>query len=214
MASYAPIARLDGQVHWAWAALYVASRLPQSLANVRSESILQSGCGAETLHRRRAARSVPSPAPARSATAAGLEGPVNVRVNGDATPPLKTGKQWSQLAMVLRAGLWTAVIGVAFNVPSSLLLATARGHPPRTVLNDYSLGAACLLGVAPPNRTSWTGDLGDARCDGTAARAAAAFALPGALFAVSEFHVLQAASASTYFLLMCCLLYTSPSPRD
>lgn len=39
------------------------------------------------------------------------------------------------------------------------------------------------------------------RCDGAAA-SLAAFAVPGAAFAVSEFAVLQATSAATYFLLV------------
>eukprot|EP00322_Chrysochromulina_rotalis_P003219 CAMPEP_0115836788 /NCGR_PEP_ID=MMETSP0287-20121206/4889_1 /TAXON_ID=412157 /ORGANISM="Chrysochromulina rotalis, Strain UIO044" /LENGTH=303 /DNA_ID=CAMNT_0003290285 /DNA_START=194 /DNA_END=1102 /DNA_ORIENTATION=- len=160
VASYAPIADFD--VPWGWAALYVVSRVPQSLANVRGESILQ--------------------------------------------PPMKGGasarvrpSRWRALRAVLRASLWTSLLDLVLNVPSSLLLACGQGRAAETLFLDYAQGAACLLGH---NATNDSVDAAEAVCDGTAAHAAVAFAVPGVLFAVSEFHVLQAASASTYFLLL------------
>ena len=128
------------KIPWGWAATLVASRLPQAIANVRTEAALTS-----------------------------------------AEPAVR-----QELRSVLRAGFWTALFGLGFNVLSGLLLTVARGEPPARMLDDYRTGALCLApGV----------------CDDALA-AALAFALPGALFTVSEFAVVQQASASAYMLLV------------
>ena len=167
--SYAPIAVSSetGQLPWGWAALYAASRIPQSLANVRCESVLQAAGAAP------GAESVPT------------------------TPP-----RLRLLHLVLRASFFTALLGLVLNVPSSLLLALARGREAGTVFGEYVDGARCLLSYNVTAGDDADGEAAAGACDGTAAQAAAAFALPGVLFAVSEFHVLREASAATYFLLL------------
>ena len=88
---------------------------------------------------------------------------------------------------MLRAGFWTALFGLGFNVISGLLLTVARGEPPARMLDDYRTGALCMA----PN----------GGCDG-ALSAVLAYAVPGVLFVVSEFAVVQQASASAYMLLV------------
>ena len=67
------------------------------------------------------------------------------------------------------------------------------------MLDDSPRGSACLFNLNDTAQTNAT-DAASGRC-ATAAYAVALFALPGALFAVSEFQVIQRASAATYFLL-------------
>ena len=129
------------KIPWGWAATLVASRLPQAIANVRTEAALTS-----------------------------------------AEPAVR-----QELRSVLRAGFWTALFGLGFNVISGLLLTVARGEPPARMLDDYRTGALCLA----PN----------GGCDG-ALSAVLAYAVPGVLFVVSEFAVVQQASASAYMLLV------------
>ena len=128
------------KIPWGWAATLVASRLPQAIANVRTEAALTS-----------------------------------------AEPAVR-----QELRSVLRAGFWTALFGLGFNVASGLLLTVARGDPPARMLDDYRTGALCL---AP-----------DGSCG--ALSAVLAYAVPGVLFVVSEFAVVQQASASAYMLLV------------
>ena len=180
-ATYAPMSG-DTHVPLGWAMLYVGSRVPQSLANVRSEQLLTA-----------------APPPPDAAARDGrdvTEDITGVDVTALAPSAKRTADELRDSAM---AGMWTAAVCLVLNVPSSLLLGYARGRPAAELLTDYTLGVACLLGH---NVTTDDGRYSRSQCDGTAAGAAAAFALPGALFALSEFQVLQAAGASTYFLLV------------
>ncbi|KAL1496898.1 hypothetical protein AB1Y20_014478 [Prymnesium parvum] len=105
----------------------------------------------------------------------------------EAAPP-RSG--WDALRTVLRAGLWTAALGLLFNVPSALIVSAAKGREAiPALLEDYREGARCLL-------------LSDGEGCGGAWVAVLAFALPGVAFAVSEFQVVQKTSAATYFLLV------------
>eukprot|EP00930_Biecheleria_cincta_P060236 TRINITY_DN4591_c0_g1_i2.p1 TRINITY_DN4591_c0_g1~~TRINITY_DN4591_c0_g1_i2.p1 ORF type:complete len:386 (+),score=44.31 TRINITY_DN4591_c0_g1_i2:82-1158(+) len=88
---------------------------------------------------------------------------------------------------VLQAGFFTSLLALAFNVPLGLLLCLGSGLPLDALRADYHLGLESLQGLGG-HAAAWP--------------AAAAFALPGTLFTLSEFHVLQQASASTYFLLV------------
>jgi hypothetical protein len=177
-ASYAPTVS-SGDVPWGAAALYVASRLPQSLANVRLEPVMH-------------------PTHDGHAVGAADADPRSLTARVGAKPPPRPYTRAAQLRTVLRAGFWTALLGLAFNPMASLLLAFSRGHGVEVLLRDYRYGAACLAmhNVTRDDPTLHGG------CDGTAAQAAAAFAIPGVLFAVSEFHVVQTASSAAYFLLV------------
>ena len=168
--SYVPtMVEMARSVPWGWAAVLLASRVPQALANVRSEAAI-------------AGATEPRP----SSTEESLAGP-------EPGKPEATASAWPhQLRSVLRAGFWTGLFGLGFNVPSSLALAALHGESPlRTLGADYHRGALCL--VHAPSAADG--------CDGAAA-AVLAFAVPGALFAVSEFAVVQQASAAAYFLLV------------
>ena len=197
--SYAPMAASDAKagVRWGAALLYLVSRVFQSMANVRCETVVTASPGVK------AEAGAEAGAEARPAAAA------------------RRAERWMALRTVLRAGFWTGLLGLGLNVLSSLALAAARGQPAAAVFADYVAGAECLLNTngtaaAGPNATAWqagaaVGEAGGGllrsnasgapRC-ASAAAATAAFALPGVLFAVSEFQVIQHASASTYFLLM------------
>jgi len=165
-ASYVPtLGVASSAVPWGWAALFVGSRIPAALANVRSEMTLKRDASSH------------------------LDSAGGVRT-------------------VLQAGLWTALIGLLLNVPSSLALLLARGQPAASLIADYRSGAECLLGISwnataasqPGEHLAEAPSAAGGDCS-HAAVAVAAFALPGALFAVSEFQVVQHASAATYFLL-------------
>ncbi len=179
-ASYAPLAARSGSgVPWGWAAAFLLSRVPQSLANVRCEAVLL-------------------------LAAAGEGGSV---------------RGWTGVRAVLRVGFWTALIGMPLNVMSSALLAAARGTDAvAAVAADYRAGFDCLFfkmdrPASPPPPMLGTaaavvavgGGATEHRC-AAAAGAVAAFSLPGVLFALSEFQVVQYASASAYFLLSAFVL--------
>ena len=165
-AAFAPSISTAG-VSLAWVFVFIVSRVPQSLANVRSEQLLS-----------------PSHAPA-----------IDERSGVDASHG--NAASWAGLRTVLRAGFWTAWLDLLLNIPSSLLLAAAKGEDAFSyVLDDYRDGAMCLTQGHTTNVSASSERCGDAWS------AVAVFAIPGALFAVSEFHVLQHTSASTYFLLV------------
>lgn len=103
-------------------------------------------------------------------------------------------RRWMSLRAVLTASFWIAFLGLAVNVPCSLLLVLARGQPAHALLDDYTNGVSCILYGTNATRLDAT------RCEHAAA-AVAAFTLPGALYVVSELQVLQYASAATYFVL-------------
>jgi hypothetical protein len=178
-ASYVPLLLDDSSggradpPKWGWALLFVLSRIPQSVANVRCEAILLSA---------------PPAAPTDGRA-------VNEAVLNQA--PASREARWQSLRALLACGFWTALLGLGFNFASSLLLACARGlgnKSTESVMRDYSAGAACLFRA----NASITADDPCRAAPG----ATAAFALPGVLFAISEFQVLQLASAASYFLLI------------
>ena len=172
--SYVPtMVETARSVPWGWAAVLLASRVPQALANVRSEAAIASDAS-EPPHPLADAADLEPSEPSKPETGAAA------------------GAWPDQLRSVLRAGFWTGLFGLGFNVPSSLALAALHGESPLDALgSDYRTGARCL--VDAPSAADG--------CDGAAA-AVLAFALPGALFAVSEFAVVQQASAAAYFLLV------------
>ena len=162
-AAYAPSIS-TASVSLSWVSVFIASRVPQSLANVRSEQLFGSS------------RSIDAPEHSHS--------PSDVTF-------------WDGVRTVVRAGFWTASLGMIFNVPSSLIVAAAKGQDAfSTVFDDYRDGAECLFDGHTANLSASSD-----RC-GSAWTSVVAFALPGAFFAVSEFQVLQYTSAATYFLLV------------
>ena len=164
--SYMPSAITEpSRVHWGWAVVFVVSRVPQSLANVRTEAAL--------------------------------------KLDKASQPELEQDRRLEQsLALdgIFSAGFFTALLGLLLNLPSSMLLAAARGQGALSVLDDYQRGSECLFNQLNETAQTNATDAASGRC-ATAASAVALFALPGALFAVSEFQVIQRASAATYFLL-------------
>jgi hypothetical protein len=161
--SYVPSALAEpSSVHWGWAIVFVGSRVPQSLGNVRAEAALKS------------------------------DGPSKFE-------PDKTLARWLALDSIFRAGFFTAALGLFLNVPSSMLLAAARGQGALSVFDDYGHGFSCLLNLNSTANINVNGSE-SGRC-ATAASAVAVFSVPSVLFAVSEFQVIQQASAATYFLL-------------
>jgi hypothetical protein len=81
-AAYAPIAVASaGGVPWWWAVVYLVSRVPQALANVRGEAVLR----------------------LQAADADKLVGPAECEAG-----PVRG---WAALRTVLRAGAWTALLG-------------------------------------------------------------------------------------------------------
>lgn len=226
-ASYAPAAASDvhraGGLRWQWALLYLASRIPQTLANVRCEAILLGRPQRQQCHAQEHDQSVASP-PSANADAAPSDASLDSGQASACAPPSHGASGtaarevggWDALRTVLRAGFWTALFGLAFNSLSSVVLAYAQGAPIGAVWADYRTGAMCLLdrtpnatvarrtgaGTGTGGRGGWAeSGSGRSRC-ADAAGAVAAYALPGVLFTVSEFQVLQHASASTYFLLI------------
>ena len=162
-AAYAPNIS-TASVSLSWVFVFLASRVPQSLANVRSEQLF------------------------------GTPSLVDASEAGRARSELTF---WDGVRTVVRAGFWTACLGMAFNVPSSLIVAAAKGEAAfTTVLHDYRNGAECLFNGHTANVSA-----SSERC-GSAWASVVAFALPGAVFAVSEFQVLQHTSAATYFLMV------------
>lgn len=91
----------------------------------------------------------------------------------------------------LRATLLSNILGLPSNVGAALLLSAPLGGGPGEVLQDYSNGTACLLQqqgtVSSKCSSAW--------------RSVLLFIIPGTLYTLSEFQVLQTASASTFFLL-------------
>lgn len=173
VASYAPISR-DSHAPWGWVLLYIASRVPQSVANVRGERLLRLAP--------QATRATESPP-----TAERLAQPM-LRPSS-APDPIRSS---AALREVFRAGLWTSLVCLVLNVPSALLLRYASGQQAADLLDDYAHGAACLLGYNMSDAyaaTSHHGAKYHSQCGQAAASAAAAFAVPGALFAISEFQV-------------------------
>jgi len=91
------------------------------------------------------------------------------------------------IAWVFRTTLYVQIMAIPFNFLSAMLVSKMFGS--MNILEDYSGGIRCLL---------W-GE-GGSQCPGSW-QAAAVFAVPGAAYLISEFQVLQHASATTYFLL-------------
>lgn len=97
-------------------------------------------------------------------------------------------------AGIFRATLFTQLLAVPFNFMFALVAAPfEKGATGRTVFEDYAGGARCLVKGVDAEGT-------EAGC-AQAWRAALMFAVPGAAYTLSEFQVLQRASAATYFLL-------------
>ncbi|CAE8632325.1 unnamed protein product, partial [Polarella glacialis] len=97
-----------------------------------------------------------------------------------------------ELAWSLRATLYTQLC-LPFNMLANCLLCTIWHGSPAPVFQDYAGGFACLSGKALHGDAS-------VQCEG-ALRTALLFGFPGTLYTVSEFQLLQVASASAYFLL-------------
>lgn len=156
VASYAPLLLTNAESirpKWGWAVLFLGSRLPQAIGNVRCEAVLL---------------------PLASADKAEVAAD-----DGGGSPAVARRRQSVQL--LLACGFWTASLGLALNFISSVMLACIRGLGAASVLDDYSSGARCLLNL---NATAASTDPCRA-----APGATAAFALPGVLFAISEFQV-------------------------
>mmetsp|Transcript_22399 Transcript_22399/g.48902 ORF Transcript_22399/g.48902 Transcript_22399/m.48902 type:complete len:373 (+) Transcript_22399:197-1315(+) len=108
-----------------------------------------------------------------------------------------SANSWQGMRRVLRAAYITALLALLFNVPAALVISWVQGHHGAigSVFTDYAHGGSCLFFRAGP-ATAGTWPCVDAWVD------VLAFALPGVAFAVSQFAVLQHASASTYFMLL------------
>lgn len=87
----------------------------------------------------------------------------------------------------LRATLYTQLLGIPCNFLAALTVSAAWKGDVAIVLEDYSGGMGCLFG-------------GESSCAG-AWHSVLLFAFPGMLYTLTEFQVLQAASATAYFLL-------------
>jgi hypothetical protein len=205
---YAPTITISGSR--IWILCFVASRVPQALANVRSESIvaarqhIKPSASASVQGSSDSAddwvgvvgdRGIGSHGPSNSGGSGGVDDG-SKDLDGD-TEGARSRATWDGLRTVVRAGFWTALFALLFNPPTSLLLAAGEASQPalEALLSDYSDGAACVLWGTLANGTVTE------RCTG-ALGAVGAFAAPGALFSVSEFLVLQQTSAATYFVLV------------
>lgn len=87
----------------------------------------------------------------------------------------------------LRATLYTQLLGLPCNFLAALTVSFFWKGEAAVVLQDYAGGFSCLTE-------------GEGACAG-ACRSVLLFALPGMLYTLTEFQVLQVASATTYFLL-------------
>ena len=243
-ASYVPAANFDEPS--SWAALFVASRVPQVCANVRCEWILrpppsvravrekscrgEAECGDRASEGRASEENVGEGHAGAERTDEGRT--CEERIGNRRAGNRQAGDEQAcavhadehrasscvagcvaccssvfpikALRSVVRAGFWTALLGLPINAFMSLLLNYCLARDAHILWEDYAGGARCLLGlntsVAAASAASATS--AGAHCDGRAGRAALAFLVPGVLFAVSEFHVVQTASAATYFVLM------------
>jgi len=99
----------------------------------------------------------------------------------------------SHFAWAFRATLYTQVLGLPCNFLAALLLNVVAKPATGGVLQDYRGGVRCLF-------ADDAGTSSSSLCPG-AARAVLLFAVPGCLYTLSEFQVMQRTSAAVYFLL-------------
>eukprot|EP00927_Polykrikos_kofoidii_P049080 TRINITY_DN43211_c0_g1_i1.p1 TRINITY_DN43211_c0_g1~~TRINITY_DN43211_c0_g1_i1.p1 ORF type:complete len:389 (-),score=42.85 TRINITY_DN43211_c0_g1_i1:27-1193(-) len=109
------------------------------------------------------------------------------------------------LSWVLRFSFFVKLFGMPCNVLSALLISVMKGDSIRTVLNDYAGGLCCLLsvfrtGCGGSTASDWK-NIDHDLCV-TSAVSVLLFAVPGALFLITNFQVVQYTSATTYFLLV------------
>jgi hypothetical protein len=214
LVSYVPLAVQDadsssgggGGVPVGWTLVFLASRVPQALSNIFSEQALhimpgvvtrgEGGGGGEEDGVKGGVRG----GGATAATAsAGGDGEVDSDGGGGGCGG------GGALQALLSITLWTNIIAVPLNFLFSLLISgsglTSSGDASVSdMLADYAGGWHCLFrGSCDP---AFVGRFPDCpvRCE-TAWSAVLLFSVPGVLFAVSEFQVLQFAGASTYVIL-------------
>lgn len=201
--AYIPVAISSWlDISWGWAFVFVLSRAPQALANVRLESLLDSqrGTVAEPCVRAEAlldhAAQPAAESGVRTACTAGVR-------------PLRGDTCAQELRAVFCGGFWTGLMSIGFNAVTGLLLAAMRGKGVQELAQDYYMGGQCLLsgelGPVAPTHLQSPQEAHGSTCGG-ALVAWLAFAVPGSFFAVSEFHVVQQASAAAYFLVQALTL--------
>lgn len=195
-ASYAPTVSSPQRLPAAWVLCYCASRVPMVLANVRSEQLL----AREAERGKRTAWGA-----LRSVVRAGFWTSVlSLGCNVPAAWALKAaaggagGGAASSLAAEYADGA-KCLLRLPSRQNASLHSLLATDHPRATGLARASTrpldrrALSRALSTAPPLPTPPKVD----RCS-MAGPAAAAFFVPGALFALSEFHVLQLVSAARH----------------
>lgn len=103
------------------------------------------------------------------------------------------------VSWAFRATFYTQVLGLPCNLLSAFVLAFAEHGNAGSVWEDYTQGSRCLFLQGRGLQIQEGGQ--DSAICATAWQSVLLFAVPGALFTLSEFQVLQRASATTYFLL-------------
>ena len=91
------------------------------------------------------------------------------------------------LSWPIRATLYTQLLGLPSNFLAALIASFIWKGEASDVLQDYSGGFDCLLRGSGSCAGTWTSVL--------------LFAIPGMLYTLTEFQLLQVASATAYFLL-------------
>ncbi|CAK9044142.1 Crt homolog 2 (Chloroquine resistance transporter paralog 2) (DdCRTp2) [Durusdinium trenchii] len=91
------------------------------------------------------------------------------------------------LSWPIRATLYTQLLGLPCNLVAGLIASYIWKGEAAVVLQDYTSGLDCLFHGGGSCAGTWSSVL--------------LFAIPGMLYTLTEFHVLQVASATAYFLL-------------
>ena len=165
-----------------WAVVFLCSRVPQALSNIFSEQALHITAAKQ--------------AAKQAAQSAGA---------GETGADTGTGAARLMLRALLSITLWTNVVALPLNFLFSLLISgsgldSGGEGGVSAMLADYGGGWRCLFSGSCDAAFHATFPDCPARCE-SAWVAVLFFSVPGVLFAVSEFHVLQYAGASAYVIL-------------
>ena len=220
LVSYLPLAVQDsdssggggggGGVPVGWTLVFLASRVPQALSNIFSEQALHIMPGVVTRGEEggggeedgvKVKGGVKGGGATAATASAGGDGEV-VDSDGGGGGGCGGG---AALQALLSITLWTNIIAIPLNFLFSLLisgsgLASSGDASVSDMLADYGGGWRCLFRGSCD--AAFVGRFPDCpvRCE-TAWSAVLLFSVPGVLFAVSEFQVLQFAGAATYVIL-------------